>query len=169
METTTQQPVHLELWRPDGGYVRVPDEDRDGFFGQKGAWGGSCPCIDLTAMERDEARAKLAAAAPACVRALLDVEWSLPGLEGHMQCPDCDGFQPSGIRDGDRPYYVNRQGHRTDPERIVACACPVDVALAEAGLPTQVERDEMRRLLAALRKASAAAALAAAFAPTPAG
>jgi hypothetical protein len=167
MGTSTLQPVYLELWRPEGGYIRVPDEDRDGFFGEKSYWGGSCPCIDLTALERDEDRAKLAAAAPACVRALLDVEWSLPGLEGHMQCPDCDGFQPSGIKKGDRPYYSNREGHKTDPERAVAC--PVDVALTEAGLPTQVERDEMRRLLAALRKASAAAALTAAFAPTPVG
>jgi hypothetical protein len=52
METTAPQPVYLELWRPDGGFVRVP-EGEDGFFGEKGYWGGSCPCIDLTAMERD--------------------------------------------------------------------------------------------------------------------
>jgi hypothetical protein len=72
------------------------------------------------------------------VRALLDVEWSLPGLEGHMQCPDCDGFQPSGIKPDDRPYYVSRGGHKRDPEpdRVGAYACPVDDALTEAGLPT---------------------------------
>src|SRR5208282_3361483 len=67
MAAHDEPPVWMEIWQPRGGYVMVPATDRDGFLGEKGP--------ALAATWRDERRAQLAAAAPACVRALLAVEW----------------------------------------------------------------------------------------------
>ena len=125
-------PVYLEAWRADGGYVRVPGpDDVDGFFGDKGSWD-----------ERDEQRARLAASAPACVRALLAVEWATAGLEGHSQCPECSGFQPR-LTQPDRAYFFHRMDHHP--------ACPLNAALTLAALPTQTERSEARRQIALAR------------------
>jgi len=141
MQTTTNTvvPVWMEQWNPTGAFIIVPDANREGFFGTTYALGGSDPFPT----DRDQERAKLAAAAPACARALLGVEWSSSGMENHAQCPDCGGFRPSSVTTNDRPYYANRADHRQ--------ACALDTALTEAGLPTQAKRDEARRLLATAR------------------
>ena len=70
-----------------------------------------------------ERRARLAAAAPALVRALLVVEWAGQGRAGCAECGEC----------------------RIDPHDR---ECPVDIALTAAGLATQVERDKARREIA---------------------
>ena len=145
MAAHDEPPVWMEIWQPRGGYVMVPATDRDGFFGEKGP--------ALAATWRDERRAQLAAAAPACVRALLAVEWATHGLEGHRQCPDCGGYQPD-LTQPDRLYYFNRMDHRRDSTHYT---CPLDAALTQAGLPTQVERDDIRCLLRAQRETHAAA------------
>lgn len=117
----------LEKWTADGGYVRVPADDRDGFFGEKDFWGDSCPGISLTAMEQDEQRAKLAAGAPAMARALLAVEYGEDGAPCHG-CP---------LRRG--------EGHFGD--------CPVHLGLKAAGLDTDAKRDAARADIEAAREA----------------
>ena len=121
----------LENWRADGGYVHVPDEDRDGFFGEKSSYGGSCPSISLEAMERDEDRASLAAAAPALVRALLAVEFSPD--DDHHRCPWCGGASP------DNPGIWHR-GHMN--------SCRFVALMKEVGLPDQASRDVARAEIA---------------------
>ena len=73
----------------------------------------------------DRARARLAAAAPALVRALLEAEVS--GVR-FPQCPVC--------------FF-----HRGEGPKGVAHApvCSLDAALAAAGLPDQASRNEARR------------------------
>jgi len=70
--------------------------------------------------------ARLAAAAPALVRALLAVEWD--DYEGCPCCPSCNE-----ARDGN--------GHDSG-------ACPVDAALTRAGFPDAASRDAARARMA---------------------
>lgn len=95
-----------ETWTAKGGFVEVPDEDRDGFFGSKDAWGGSCPCIDLTALEKDEERARISACAPEALRLLLEAEWKGEVMEKEA-CPWCLAWR-------DRIEEKSYGGHSTD-------------------------------------------------------
>jgi hypothetical protein len=81
-------------------------------------------------------RLRLAAAAPALVRALLSVEWidRVERNEGWIECPACKGgalFTPTGGLGVHTP------------------ACPVDAALTAAGLPDQASRNAARADIAA--------------------
>ena len=146
-------PVWMEDWRPEGRLVRLNG-------------GRALFEVYPTPTEHDEARATIAAAAPPCVRALLTIEWSGHGPEGHRQCPDCGGFEPAGVKSGDRLYYLNREDHSRDPELVGAYACSLDAALTEAGLLTQADRDLARHTIATLRlQAAREAALARANTP----
>ena len=84
----------------------------------------ACP---FHASGHERAMADLIAAAPALVRALLEVEWE--GHESYPCCPSC------------------KCGSRlTDEGREALChgECELDAALTAAGLPTQAERDAAR-------------------------
>jgi hypothetical protein len=74
----------------------------------------------------DRDRLRLAAAAPALVRALLGVEWQ---HGDRLNCPACVGSGLAAII-----------GHST--------YCLLDAALTAAGLDTQEKRDEARREMA---------------------
>jgi hypothetical protein len=84
--------------------------------------------VDIdAASEEAKARMRLAAAAPALLRELLKVEWSC----GHHDdsCPRC-WFEIDAGRE------------------IHAPGCSLDAALTAAGLETQEQRDEARRMIA---------------------
>lgn len=93
----------------------------------------------------DERSARLAAAAPALVRALLSMEWKgrvdWVGDGGWDCCPICDGVSPyddvsvDAVREIERGMAV--RGHK--PE------CALDAALTAAGIATSEERDAARR------------------------
>ena len=97
-------------------------------FGVYGIYGQPVP-MRLDTRE-GAPRARLAAAAPALVRALLAVEWTQLD-DGYDGCADCrrskDGYSTV---DHDNP-------------------CALDAALTAAGLPDQASRDEARRQIEA--------------------
>lgn len=110
----SHKPVWMETWAYD---------DRDGIDIASGHW-----ATDWTGQ-----RAKLAAAAPQLVRALLAVEWGgmEPGMDGGGEacCPDCGNFH----------FVAGGPTHRD--------WCSVDAALTAAGFPDQASRDEARKLM----------------------
>lgn len=82
-------------------------------------------------------RARLAAAAPALVRALLNAEWDgdrFAETPFGDKCPECGGV----------PREVLPSG-RLDPTLRHHPNCDIDAALTAAGLPDQASRDEARR------------------------
>ena len=56
---------------------------------------------------------------------LVALEWSKSGLEGHMQCPICDAYDPACVVEGDRLYYFNRSGHEPDTCELAALVAAV--------------------------------------------
>jgi hypothetical protein len=119
------KPVWREEW----------EQDYDGFVDS--GWANDGPGLigDVRGDtgERNEARAKLAAAAPALVRALLLSEWPcVEGDEGSVG-PECQGCESQGPR--------SEYTHRT--------SCPVDAALTLAGFPDETSRDAARDILRA--------------------
>lgn len=114
------KPVYLESWSPDefGDVYKdrpelTPPEQWIGHFG------------DAVGVVRDDdvARARLAAAAPAMVRALLSVE-----LDGDGMLACCRG------------RYTE---HAYD--------CDLDTVLSAAGFPDQASRDEARQMIRGAR------------------
>jgi hypothetical protein len=105
----------LETWeavsldRTDTVYLRGPELDGRNVRGCE--------------MSREDG--ELAAAAPALVRALLDVEWNDFGY-----CWRC----------GEDAEKAHPSGHEPD--------CPIDAALTAAGLVTQTERNAARAEMA---------------------
>jgi hypothetical protein len=114
MKSDEGEPVWLEEW--DAGERTLTD----------GMGGCTILATDGTT-PRNIAIARLAAAAPAMVRALLRVEWAdeRRGLDG---CPGCDTVAP------DRGDGTGEH----DP------SCPLDAALTQAGFPDQPSRDAAR-------------------------
>jgi hypothetical protein len=81
-------------------------------------------------------RCELAAAAPAMVRVLVDLEWSTELVEEIISCPECGQWPPYGGFHSS--ISADRYGHKN---------CPLDAALTAAGLPDQVSRDRLRELI----------------------
>lgn len=95
---------------------------------------------DRVGYEDDCERAKLAAAAPELVRALLAVEWGGVQIGQVHHCPACGGAERHCY---DFDGCLMREDVDSTP------GCPLDAALTAAGFPTQESRDEARELLAA--------------------
>ena len=112
-------------------------------FGVYGIYGQPVP-MRLDTRE-GAPRARLAAAAPALVRALLAVEWAcLETDEGSIAaCAECGSpgaeSAPRHVVDGQERYW------RHVPHRD---GCIVDAALTQVGLPDQASRDEAREAIA---------------------
>lgn len=78
-------------------------------------------------------QARLAAAAPELVRALVLSEWAdMSAGEYHVECPVCHLHCGCEVQ------------HTTSSHDL---ACPVDAALTKAGLPDQVSRETLRSVL----------------------
>lgn len=106
-----KEPVWMEDWETDGDRI---------VFGPDGLW------LQTTAMHPGPPGcvAKLAAAAPALVRALLPLEWSgCDNWGAQGQCPEC--------------------GHDIDHTKT----CSIDAALVGAGFPDAASRDAAREVL----------------------
>lgn len=88
---------------------------------------GVALALDASHMDR----ARLAAAAPELVRALLAVEWRGWSTVDMACCPSCEALKHVAVA------------------RKHAPACTLDTALTKAGLATQAERDAARAQLAA--------------------
>lgn len=119
-----QQAVVAEVWHEDGCMICVdgidPSDPQDSVVGR--AFPVSGPHGDW----HQSARARLAAAAPALVRALLAIEF-------HKRRP--------GNLDGETCHHCFRaRGHGID--------CPVDAALTAAGLADLSSRDAARAAIA---------------------
>lgn len=121
------KPVWMETWGHDVGNT-IWSADTGRHLAQFDGCGPSLDTVEKRQADlatRDE-RAKLAAASPAMVRALLRVEWETHGC----LCPDCLGNELST-----GPYA----GHKSD--------CCLDQALTAAGFPTRDSREEARRVM----------------------
>lgn len=105
-------------------------------------------CCEVVSVEKEMAdglcddgdmaeRARLIAAAPTLVRALLAVEWSGGTIGRIHHCPACRG--------------ADRHCLDYESERI-ADACPLDAALTAAGLDTAEKRDAARAEIARMAK-----------------
>lgn len=123
--------VYAEKWRTIAKFgLRSEGDDIDVFLG---------PSFG-------ESRARLAAAAPALVRALLDAEHaSLETDDGSVTgCPTCGAPlwepRPEHLVNGQTRCWVHIDNHKPD--------CIVDAALTAAGLATQAERDAVREEMA---------------------
>ena len=92
---------HEETWTVSGtsssdSYdraVRLEVPGRQYLFGDIDTGTGSDPCFDEESKPEDEARARLAAQAPAMARLLLAMQWSAKGdgLYERPICPVCGG------------------------------------------------------------------------------
>lgn len=113
----------LERWLPERACVvlHMPMQG-EGFSGFARAKIGTFFFDDKTPSETNEIRAKLAAAAPLMVRALLQCEMCALPFEPQVACGGC-GY-------GD----IEAKGHQD--------GCCVDAALTAAGLATRQERLE---------------------------
>lgn len=137
----SDKPVWMETWREDKGNVWHDD-------GADGWWEFLEQPDDDTQAEPHDTRAKLAAAAPALVRALLAVEWrGQPFRSEFSGGPDADGNNAyHGVARVDRcPQCTgNRWKHGPD--------CPLDAALTAAGFDTAEKRDAARKMMAEAKR-----------------
>jgi hypothetical protein len=135
-----ERPVYLETWVPHHqGNLRVADE--------QGRTGGQPEVVmhdymigtSFTAIVE---RQRLAAAAPALVRALLGAEWATNSdAEYTPRCPDCGVMVSLGA---EYEYSPTTPGVHLE-------GCIVEVALTAAGFPDQASRDEARKKIAEMK------------------
>ena len=122
-----QKSPWLERWT-------ISDEDDAVFILADGVSAGQfMPCHHRRATPHDVARAKLAVAAPAMVRALLAVEDQM-----------CTG---TVLGEDQYAWPCCGAGRVEGPLCLHAEDCPLDRALTAAGLRTELMRDEARRAL----------------------
>ena len=121
------KPAYLETWHVGDRARLCSPTDRVAAFGAISSIGSNAGwhALDIQVREGDEERARLAAAAPAMARTLLELEWG--GGDGTSISPCC----------------AHRDTHPGEDRRHRA-DCVLDAILTSIGFPDQASRDVAR-------------------------